>query len=357
MVGVDAIPFVDRVANACIVYCAYLWKMFLPTDLAVLYPASSNISAAWPVAAMGLLVLSALSIWAGQRRPYILVGWFWYLGMLVPVIGLVQVGRQSMADRYTYVPLIGIFIIIAFGTADLLNHWQSRQRALLVSSGLAIMACIWLTRIQLQYWSSSQALWEHTISVTGENPAAHFNLGADLEEAGKVDEAMQHYSEAIRIEPTYADAHFNLGNALMKSAKPEKMEESGRHLVEALRLKPDFPEAHNGRGVHYLLQGKLEEATSHFSQAIHLKPDYAIARNNLGSALGNQGRVADAIAEYSEAVRLDPDYAEAHTNLGVLLARQGNTAEAITHLSMALRLNANNPVARNLLDGLRSKNP
>ncbi|PYS37658.1 MAG: hypothetical protein DMG14_20515 [Acidobacteria bacterium] len=396
MVGVDVVPMTIRLANACVAYFTYFWKMFWPTGMAVLYPTPIRaVPDWWLVAAIGLIVLSVLAIKLATRRPYVFVGWFWFLGTLVPVIGLVQVGRQAMADRYTYVPLVGLFLIVAFGLGDALASPPARRRVLMTAGGLVIVSCVWATRVQLRYWSSSEALWEHTIRVTTDNAVAHFSLAVAFTEQGKPDEAMREYSEALRIVPQYAEAHYNIAEALTKSGKTDaaiahysealrlakisqtgldqyqlaaahhdlalafsskgNMEEAGAHLAEALRMNPNFPEAHNSFGIHYLIKGNADEAIAHFAEAIRLKPDYAVAHNNLGSALANKGRLEDAISEYAEAVRVDRSYADAHTNLGILLAKEAKTTEAISHFSEALRINSNDQVARGWLTNLTSK--
>jgi Flp pilus assembly protein TadD len=177
-------------------------------------------------------------------------------------------------------------------------------------------------RTQLQYWASSETLWSHALTITPENAVAHFNLGTALEIKGKRDEAILHYSEAVRIEPQYWDGQYNLGLALINTRNPEQLPEAASHLSTALRIKPDFPQAHNALGIDYLAQGKIDNAAAEFSEAIRLKPDYASAHNNLGTALGDEGQVDRAISEYSEAVRLDAGLTEARKNLGVLLAKR-----------------------------------
>ena len=357
IVDMGTIPVASRVANAFIAYFTYLGRMIWPAHLAVLYPAEPVVWHWWWAAALGVIAFSILSIWAGRRRPYIPVGWFWYLGTLVPVIGLVQVGRQATADRYTYVPLIGLFVIVAFGVTEALARLPARKFIFLAGGGLAIAACIWITRSQLRFWTDSQALWEHTLAVTGENVSAHLNLGEVLDDHGKLEEAISHYSEGLRLEPHHANAHYNLGNALAKSGGSARLDAAASHLTEALRIKPNFPEAHNSLGICYLLQGKPDKATMEFSAAIRLKPDYASAHNNLGTTLGNQGRIDEAISEYAEAVRFEPGNAETHTNLAILLAKQGKENDAIGHFSAALRIKSDNQVARTWLANLTGKDP
>ena len=361
VVGVETIPISSRVANAFIAYFTYLQETFWPTRLAVLYPAVLEIRDWWWAAALGLVALSIVSISARKRWPYIPLGWFWYLGTLVPVIGLVQVGRQATADRYTYVPLIGLFIIVAFGMSDALSGLRSGKLLFLVMSGLTIAACLWITRTQLRYWTDSKALWTHTLDVTGENALAHFNLAVALGDEGKLDEAMPHYAEAVRIDPTlrskpqYLEAQYDWANLLINAGGSERLEQAASHLAEAIRSKPDIPEAHNALGIDYMAQGKLDQAEAEFAEAIRLKPDYASAHNNLGTALGNQGQVERAISEYREAVSLDPALADAHGNLGILLAKEGKVDDAIAQFSEVLRIDPNDPVARTWLANLSAR--
>jgi tetratricopeptide (TPR) repeat protein len=362
----------------------------------VLYPLEKAVTDGWLLAAFALIALSILSIWAARQRPYILVGWFWYVGTLVPVIGLIQVGRQSSADRYTYVPLIGLFLIVVFGLNDALASLRVRRLALATAGGLAIAACMWVTRVQLAYWNSGRTLWEHTMNVTGESAFAHLTLGIAYAIEGRLDLAMQHYFAALRLEPKYAEAHNNLANALSKIGKADEAivhyseavrlasgvkksivgdklagvhfnwglalaykgdgDEATRQFAEALRIRPNYPEVHIALGNHYLIQGKPDQAIVHFSEAIRLNPNDVLAHNNLGSALGAQGRIEEAISEYTEAVRLDARYVEARTNLGILLATKGKNDDAIAHFTEALRLSPGNPTAQTWLTNLTSKN-
>jgi tetratricopeptide (TPR) repeat protein len=391
----EAVPMIYRVANASIAYFAYIKKMFWPTDLAVLYPTTLHFRAWWVAPALGLIALSILAFRAAKRQPYITVGWFWYLGTLVPVIGLVQVGKQAMADRYTYIPSIGLLIVVVFGLANAAGSRPERNTILATVGGLAVGACIWLTSVQLGYWSSSEALWEHTISITTDNSMALLNLGDALLNAGKVDEATKRYFEALRIEPQSAEAHYGLGLTFTKSgrandaiahfdealrlaregktliddgrlatahfnigilrAKQGQIDDAGNHFADAVRANPRFAEAQNSLGAHLMVQGKFEEALTHLQEAIRLKPDFATAHNNLGTVLGKRGQVAEAIAAYTEAVRLQPTYADAHVNLGILLSNEGKTDDAIAHFTEALRSNSESPAARAWLSSLTSK--
>jgi Flp pilus assembly protein TadD len=351
--GQNPIPLATRIANACTAYFVYAWRMVWPAKLAVLYPVASAPAGWWAGAALGLFVLSLLAVWAHGTHPYITVGWFWYVGTLVPVIGLVQVGRQASADRYTYLPLIGLFLIAAFGIQELFGSSQAGKLGYLTAAAMTIAACIYGTRVQLEYWSDSRLLWQHTLEVTTDNSLAHNNLGTAFEATGELDMAIFHYSEAVRIEPQYAEAHYNLAKTLLNSGKMERAAEAETHLLEALNIKPNLAEAHSALGTHLLTQGKIDEAISHLSQATRLKPGYAVAHNSLASAFASQGRIDEALSECLEAVRLDPGYIQARNNAGILLSKQGKTSEAIAQFSEVLRISSNNQVAQTWLKNLK----
>jgi protein O-mannosyl-transferase len=322
----SAIPLQLRIENALVSYVVYIGKMLWPAGLAVLYPYPQSLSA-WSVAVafVTLTGISVAVIWAAPRRPYLPVGWFWYLGTLVPVIGLIQVGDQAIADRYTYIPLIGLFIIVAWGAPDLLVRWPLRRVvlpkiALPAAACLVILACAITARGQLEYWEDSTTLWTHTLAVTTRNNIAHNNLGATLADQGKTDEAIAHYSEALRIKSDYADAHNNLGVAL---ADQGKLDEAIAHYSEALRIKPGYSDAHSNLGIALADQGNLDEAIAQFTEALRINPDSAKAHNNLGVALASQGKLDEAIAQFTEALQVKPDYADARNNLELALARRG----------------------------------
>jgi Flp pilus assembly protein TadD len=310
------LPFAQRLANALVAYVAYLGKAIWPLKLAAYYPYPDSRSAG-VVLGCGLLlagasVAAALSI---RRRPYIFVGWFWYMGTLVPAIGIVQVGTQAMADRYTYVPLVGIFMILAWGVPDLLRERPWSKVPIAVGACAALLGCAVAARLQVGYWESSMALWRHALAVTRDNYAAHTYYGNALSARGDLQGAIAEYSEAIRIRPSYPEAHNNLGPALAQT-------------------------------------GRINDAIAEFHQAIRLRPNYADAHNNLGVALASQGKFDDAILEYAEALRLDPDHAKARTNLGLAFRALGRTADAVRELDQAVKLHPNDIEARNALDAL-----
>jgi len=369
-----------RASNALISYVTYIARMFWPENLAIPYPYTI---VSWPRTALSFLILLCISLAAVKTvksRPYFAVGWLWYLGTLVPVIGVVHFGEFARADRFTYVPLIGLFIIIAWGVPELLAQWKNKPIFLaLLTAGLLItlMAITWR---QVGYWKNSITLFQHALEATTNNTVAHNNLGNALSQQGRTTEAIDHFLQALRIKPDHAKAHNNLGIAL---AKQDRIDEAIEHYSQALRIKPDYVEAHNNLGIdlvkqdrmdeaveHYLAalridpefaeahsnlgaardkQGRTAEAIDHYLQALRIKPDYVVALNNLASALYKQGQTAEAIARYLEALRINPDYVEAHNNLGIALVKQDRIDEAVEHYSTALGINPDYVEAHNNL--------
>jgi Tfp pilus assembly protein PilF len=244
---------------------------------------------------------SVASLWLGRRRPYLLVGWFWFLGTLVPVIGLIQWGNQAMADRFLYVPSVGLFVALAWGLGELLGRWRLPKPAVASVAALVLLALAFRSRDQLRYWRDSEALFRHALDVTENNYFAHNNLGAALFKKGRTQEAMQQFHEAIRLRPDEANACFNLGNALVQ-------------------------------------QGQIDAATTQFQEAARLKPSSALVHYNLGAALGNQGQTDAAISQFQEAIRLQPAYPEALGSLAGTLDGQGKYAEAIRLYQAALKI-------------------
>jgi tetratricopeptide (TPR) repeat protein len=286
-------------------------------------------------------------MWTARKRPYLAVGWLWYLGTLVPVIGLVQVGSQAMADRYTYLPLVGLFIAIAWGVPSLFAGWHHRQSILAISATILLVSFTVCTWLQLRHWQNSITLFQHTVHVTTNNHFAHNNLGVALGHNGRLDEAISHYSEALRLKYDASEVHNNLANAL---AAQGSVDEAFKHYFEALRLEPDYDKAHNNLGNALAGKGKVEEAINHYFEAIRINPDYAGAHYNLGNALAAQGNMDEAIKHYLEALRILPDWAGAHNNLGVSLEKRGKLKEAIDHYHEALRINPDYAKARNNLE-------
>jgi Flp pilus assembly protein TadD len=343
-------PLTLRVENAILSYVAYIIAAFWPARMAVVYP-TRVAPAVWIVvsAAAILIAVSVLAIRLAARRPHLFVGWLWYLGTLVPVIGIVQVGSQSMADRYTYVPLIGIFIVVAWSVPELLVRWPAVAPS---AAALAVGACVVAARVQVSNWHDDLTLWTHALNVASPNPRAHNNLANALAERRQTADAVGHYREALRLKPDFSEAHGNLANAL---AKQGRAEEATREYLEALRLRPSDPFAHNGLGSVLDDQGRVAEAIVHYQEALRIAPEMAEAHNNLGTAFAKQGRVDDAIREFLEALRLKPGQADFHYNAGVMLGQRGNKAEARRHFELALALEPTSVNARRALDTLITK--
>jgi len=333
----EIVPFGVRLCNALVAYLLYLVKMVWPAGLAVFYPHPGRGLPGWLVLCAAL-VLAGVTLWAVRSRkggPYLLSGWFWYLGTLLPVIGLIQVGDQAMADRYSYIPLIGPFIMISWGLPALAAKWRLPRILLPLLTAAALSALLCVSWVQVRHWRDSVTLFMHTLSVTTNNSRMHNNLANVLAQRGEIEEAIAHYEKALAIQPNAPEAQSNLGAALVSMGR---VEEGIGHYREALRLDPNLAEVHNNLGVALADQGKTEEALSHYLKAVELRPDYAEAHNNLGNILADQGKLAEAVTQFQEALRLQPYYPQAHNNLGVALARQGRLRAAIPHFERALEL-------------------
>jgi tetratricopeptide (TPR) repeat protein len=384
----DVLPLWSRVANAMIAYVTYVVQFFWPVALVPLYPHEGKELPLWQVpAAFAILVGISICVLVWRRKcPYLLVGWCWYLGMLVPVIGLVQVGQQSMADRYTYLPQIGLVIALAWGAKQVLGTWPYRVWLYGATSALAIallMGCAWR---QTHFWCNPEALWSHFLECISNNAVAHSSLGAAYYDQGRTDEAITHYRQAVKINPRYKDAHNNLGVALRGQGHIEEalaqfeealsidprykeahlglaltlggvgqVPQAIAHYQEALSIDPSDFGAHNSVGVLLNAQGQFDAAIAHFQAAIRIKPDDALAHYNLGTALRDQRRLDEAVVEFQEALRIDPQYVDAHTSLGVVLYWQGYLDEAVVHLQKALELKPDNVMAHVNLGAVYTK--
>jgi Flp pilus assembly protein TadD len=309
-------PLGVRIENAAVSTIAYIAKAFWPSRLSVFYPHPGGHLSSFEAAVCGALIvgISIVAICARRSHPYVTFGWFWYLVTLVPVIGLVQVGTQGMADRYTYVPLVGLFVALSWGAPELLARMALRRLWVVLAlagsaAGIALGVC---AHGQTAYWRDSVTLFEHALTVTTDNAVAHSNLGRAYLERGDFDRAMAHGREVIRIEPTAADGHFNLGVILEKTGRTDEAIAAYR---EAIRLAPRQGSQHLNLGIALAGQGQLEEAEEQFREAVRSQPDSFRARNNLGAVLARRGAVDEAIEQFLEAVLLDPTSEDARVNL------------------------------------------
>jgi tetratricopeptide (TPR) repeat protein len=382
MSSLSLLPLDQRLANSIVAYAAYLGKMVWPIGLAAYYLHPRGAVPGWQVATAAAL-LAGVSVAAFKLRhrcPYLVVGWLWYVGMLVPVVGIVQVGMQAMADRYTYLPLVGVFLMLSWGLADLGNCWRVPV-PIGVASGLILLgACAFGSWLQLGYWHDSVRLWEHAVAVTTDNYFAHNNLGealsqegereatrllqqgereaARLLQQGKPDEsrnarqessdqarqvrdsslrqAVAQYEAALAVKHDLAPALYNLGVA---QAQLGDLDGAAQRFTAAIAVNPFLPSAHYNLGLVRVQQGSLSEAAEAFSEALRITPDYSNAHTNLGLVLTRQGRLSEAAEQFAAAVQQNPADAEAHAQLALVLALRGDLprAEAEYRQAVALR--------------------
>jgi Tfp pilus assembly protein PilF len=322
MVPTELVPLGLRLANGMVSYVIYLWKMIWPSGLAVFYPYPEAVPL-WRVIGAGaiLMGISLLVVCPGRSKRYLVVGWLWYLGTLLPVMGLIQAGLwPAMADRFAYIPLIGVFIMIAWGGYDLLSRRRYRKVVLAVTEAGILSALIVITWLQVKRWETSITLFEHALRVTSKNAVAHNNLGDALNEQGKIREAAEHFSEAVRIDPRFTKGHYNLGTIM---ARMKRWDEAMAHLREVVKQAPKYVEARINLGNILAFQGALEEAAAHFEIVLSLQPDHALAHYNLGNVLAMQGQKDRAVFHYSEALRIRPDLEQAERNLKYLSHSMG----------------------------------
>jgi len=375
-----------RFGNIIVSFVRYLGKLFWPADLAFFYP----MPVAWPIAtvlaALGLLVaVSALAFGWRKTQPNLGVGWLWYLGTLVPVIGIVAVGQQSIADRYTYIPTLGILIAVVWALHALTSRWKPFLPIVTAAGVVALAICAMLTRQQVRHWKTTETLCRHALAVTRENHLAHDllgvalnqqdrseealpehleslrlkpvaavpqnNLGATLQKLGRFNEAIARHQEAIRLKPHYPEALYNLGIALERTGR---FEEAETNFLQAITLRPTYADAQFNLGSLYLRLGRWEDARRQFEHALALMPDSADTLNNLGLALMNLGRFDEAISYFQRAIQSKPDDPRFYVNAGAGFQNKGNAAEAIRFYREALRLQPDHPQARANLEALNA---
>jgi len=344
----------ENLRNALISYASYIGQMFWPAGLAVFYPYRTSL-AMWPAALALVAGVSVWAVFAWRTRPYFATGWFWYLGTLVPVIGLVQVGGQSHADRYMYVPMVGLCVILAWGAADVLRKWP-RARIGIGSAGVvSCLACLVAASAQAEYWRNSESLYQRAIGVTENNYLAQYNLGLYLEEIpGRRPDAFTHFEAALRIKPDSVDARDQIGDYLMATGHTA---EGLAQFEAALRIQPDSPDTRNRIGGALMATGHTAEGIAQFEAVLRAQPDNAEAHFNLAVIFSKTpGRDLDAVAHYQAALQANPLLVRAHKNLGLLLLKLNRPAEALWYFKAAQRIQYDPEVAR-IMGGLRATSP
>jgi len=331
-----AIPLAVRIPNVLVAYVSYIGKMFWPLRLSFLYPHPGALPVwQWFGA---LLILAAITYGALRfikERPYLAVGWLWYLGTLFPVSGIVVIGPHAMADRYTYVPLLGLYLMLAWGVAGAAARWRYKTAGLALAAAVILALLAGAAGKQVRYWQNSVTLMEHAIAVTDNNYVAHFNIGIAYESEKKLNDAIRHYAEALRIEPDSAEAHNNLGLTLSRQGEVEL---AIGHYYDALRCDPGHTKAHNNLGNALVSQGKIDEALVVYRKALSLDAENAEVYNNLGLVLIRQAKFPQAIHHFQEAVRINNDFRSAWNNLKRTVALQQKIDSALLRLAASLEI-------------------
>jgi len=385
---IEGLPLLSRLENAAVSYVRYLGKLLYPVDLAFFYPPVAR----WPVlivlgSVLLLVAISALALIVRHKHPYVLIGWLWFVGTLVPVIGLVPAGEQSMADRYSYIPSIGVVWALVWAVAELVKNRpvpknvaaanpppprprstedaerlgegergrgreggrgrEKEARAGSQFAGLVLatalsFACALLTRRQVAYWRDDQTLFKHALRVTVNNYLAHNNLGTTLDKQGRYDDALAQFAEALRIKPDYAQGHCNLGVLLVEK---NQLDEAIREFEKALQINPRYADAHNNMGIALEKKGFTDAALKEYRLAIDCRPEFPDAHYNLGVALMRQRKLDEAIQQFQTTLEQQSQSADAHNNLGFALQQKGQLESAIGHYQLAVLLRPDYPRA------------
>jgi tetratricopeptide (TPR) repeat protein len=332
----DDIPLGIRMVNALVAYAGYLWHLLWPEQMAVLYPYAGK----WPLihiagALAVLLGLTGLAWWQRRRRPYLLAGWAWYVGTLVPVIGLVQVGNQSMADRYTYIPAIGLFLALAWVGAESIASRPTARWAAWAGAAAVLIACVITSQAQLLHWHNTDTLFRHALAVTTNNYVAANDLGFYYADQRAPELAKKYYRLAIQMNPKYQHAYNNLGCVLIDQGR---LTEAKTNLEAALKLDPTLADAYSNLGTVCFRLGQQDEAIDRYREALRLRPNYALAHHNLANVLAGKNQIQDAEQHYREALRLNRFAINAHLDLASMLVKVGRFDEAAVQYQEALTL-------------------
>jgi len=353
MKALEGLGLEPRLTNIPIAYCRYLLKTFWPTDLAIYYPHPLHWPAAEVVLAVALLAGITILVWNARRaHPYLLAGWCWFIGLLVPVIGVVQIGRIAMADRYTYLPSLGLFFALVWGVSAGTKHCRRQAWWLTAAALVALAACGATARHQLGYWQNSEVLFRRDLAVTADNETARNSLGVALLSAGRTNEALAEFRRATRLMPQMDEAHYNLGGVL---AAMGQTNEAIQELNQAIQFQPNQPKAFNNLAILRAKLGDTNQAIQNFREAIRLRPDYTDAHYNFGNFLNQWGDVSQAAQELATAERLNPDDMEIHQRLATLYVRSGQMEPALGEYAKIIHLNTNDAEAYFRMGNLQSR--
>jgi len=343
----ETLPVPWRFGNAFCSYATYIKQLIFPLGLAPFYPQETGLPL-WKIGlSMTLLAAISWGVFAGRKKyPYLITGWLWYLGMLVPVIGIMQVGAQAHADRYTYLPHIGLIIMAVWLAADWCTSLRYRRAIFSTTAAVILVALALAACRQTQYWRNSYSLWNHTLACTGRNYLAHKNLGLALYKQGSFDEAIKHYEESIKINPNVAATYCNMGSAFYAQGKFDK---AVVLFDKSLEINPKYFEAQLNLGIVLARQGQDKKAISHLEKALEIHPNLAEAYNSLGIIYSRQGLADKAIPCFEKALQINPALAEAHANIGTLFSKNGLTDKAILHFKKFLEMNPDNVPVLNVL--------
>ena len=346
--SIEQVPLVWRTGNAAVACMIYIVQMAWPIDLAPYYPHPVFYLPTWQIvlAIIALISISTAAVFWRRERPYVFTGWFWYLIMLIPVIGIVQVGSQAHADRYTYLPQIGLYVLVSWSAAHLVARRRAGLPILTAAAAIVLLSLTWIARAQVRYWHDSETLWKHSLAVTEANPYPYYGLGELHLARGETNKAIAEFRMALHLRPKSPYAHDVLGFALTKAGQ---LDEAADHLNAAIRILPNHPMAHLHLGNALLQKGQTNDAIKEFEHELALQPDHAPARCNLAIALLNQGKLNQAIVQYEKTIELRPDYAEAYYGLGNCYLEQGDPEKAATQYERALKLSPRLVEARNNL--------
>ena len=337
MSSIEALPVTVRVANAFVAYFAYIGKMFWPVKLAVFYP-HPGLRPTWQIlgAVFLLITVTSIVLWRARKSPYLALGWLWYAGTLVPVIGIVQVGAQAMADRYTYVPLIGLFIMAAWGIPELVKRLHYRKEVLLALSVFSLSGLCVVTWIQVGYWQDSITLFDHTLKVTEHNSLAYVNRGVAYRESGNHARAIEDFNRAIEINPRSPEAFYNRGVSLNSLGKFTRAIQDFNRVI---KVKPKISAAFSGRGVSYDKLGHFGRAIEDFDRALEIDPGNTDVYYNRGITYVRLGNYTQAIRDFSRVVEVNPKDAQAYTIRGIVYDRLGYSSQAIRDFDKAIEVN------------------